>query len=116
MNATLLYHRDRLGQPRAVLLRCNDAPAIGDKAGSGKRSASALMKTLWSLMDQVRREHLARVGAALFPPFRPGQVLFENDRQGMDVRDVKLAQRHHHDIEPQRVYVGRDGSLSGTAR
>src|ERR1700722_11725158 len=98
---------------------CCDAmirPLSGDKAGSGKRSAGALMKALWSLMDQIRREHLARVGAALFPPFRPGQVLFENDRQGMDVRDVKLAQRHHHDIEPQRVDVGRDGSLSGTAR
>ena len=67
-------------------------------------------------MDQIRREHLARVGAALCPPFRPGQVLLENDRKGMNVRDVKLAERRHHDIEPQRIDVGRDGSLGGVRR
>src|ERR1700722_927211 len=104
-------------------------PLSGGKAGAGQPSASALMsswrslrfdaflhanrdppriecgagirsKTLWSLMYQIRRKHFARVGAALRPPFRLGQVLLEDDRQGMNVGHVKLAERPYHDIEP----------------
>jgi ABC-type uncharacterized transport system permease subunit len=53
MNATLLYHQDRLRQPRVVLLRCNHAPAIGAKRAPAIGLPGALMSSRRSLVPNA---------------------------------------------------------------
>ena len=53
-------------------------------AFSSRQPVSTSLENALVLMDQIRREHFARVAVALRPPFRPGQILLENDRQGMN--------------------------------